>query len=107
MSLYKVTNRVRIQKNILKVIKSNKIFNTYCDEKIMSLNSMNENYLSRYNFMNLVEKYEKIHFVDSSTIERTTKKSKNQKLKIIVFLIKNIFVINDDDKVNVKSQILI
>ena len=57
--------------------------------------------------MNLVENYKRIFFVDFSSIEKIIRKSKIEKLKIIAFLFKDIFIINDDNKVNVKSQILI
>ena len=59
------------------------------------------------NFMNLVENYEKTHFIDFSSTKRTSKKLKDKKFKIIVFTTNNSFVENKNDKINVKSQILV
>ena len=59
------------------------------------------------NFMNLVENYKRIHFVDFLSTKRTSRKLKNKKFKIIVFIINNLFVENNDDKINVKLQIFI
>ena len=52
--------------------------------------------------MNLVENYERIYFVDCSSTKRILRKLKDKKFKIIVFIINNLFVENNDDKINVK-----
>ena len=59
------------------------------------------------NFMNFVENYKRIHFVDFSSTKWTSRKLKNKKFKIIVFTINNLSVENKDNKINVKSQILV
>ena len=57
--------------------------------------------------MNLVEYYERTHSADFLLTKRTSKKLKNKKFKIIVFTINSSSAENNDDKINVKSQILI
>ena len=66
-----------------------------------------KSFIALSNFMNLVENYKKIHFVNFSSTKWTSRKLKDKKFKIIVFTINSSFVENKNDKINVKSQIFI
>ena len=59
------------------------------------------------NFMNFVKNYERIYPAGFSPTERTSRKLRDKKLKIIVFTINSSSAENNDDKINVKSQILV
>ena len=52
--------------------------------------------------MNFVENYKRIYFVNFLSTKQILKKLRNKKFKIIVFTINNLFVENNNDKINVK-----